>query len=92
MTCVPPFRISAPVPLAVEALSLLGDGGWTRNAGRNVSERHPTSSTHSVGTSTAKQSSNHQSAELCDQLHLTARQKQMCVQEGEGLAETLLEG
>jgi hypothetical protein len=42
---------------------------------------------------TVKPTGNHQqSADLCDQLHLTARQKQMCVQGGDGLAETLLEG
>jgi hypothetical protein len=93
------FRISAPVPLSAEALSLLGDApAWTRSTNRNVSER--SSSSHSTanggginGMATIKQPSNHQqSADLCDQLHLTPRQKQMCVQGGDGLAETLLEG
>nr|CAH0097981.1 unnamed protein product [Daphnia galeata] len=92
------FGISAPVPLSAEAFSLLGDApAWTRSTNRNVSER--SSSSHSTanggginGMATIKQPSNsQQSADLCDQLHLTPRQKQMCVQGGDGLAETLLE-
>ena len=78
-----------------EALTLLGDASWTRSTGRNVSERSsPTQNTHvtnSVGTVT-KSLNSYQAADLCDQLNLTPRQKQMCVQGGEGLAETLLEG
>lgn len=80
-------RISAPVPLASEALSLLGDATWIRTSGRNVSERSPTDS---FSSTPVKQSP--PSSELCDKLHLTPRQKQMCVQGGDGLPEALLEG
>ena len=89
------FRISAPVPLSAEALSLLGDvSAWSRSTNRNVSERpSPSNSPNSGNGMIVKQSSNHQqSVDLCDQLLLTPRQKQMCVQGGDGLAETLLEG
>lgn len=54
----------------------------------------PTSMTIASGTTmrtTVKATSTSAEA-LCDKLHLTPRQKQMCVQGGDGLAETLLEG
>ncbi len=89
------FRISAPVALPAEALNPVEDASWARSASRNASERLPlpqnTQAMNYMGT-TAKAPTSFHSAELCDRLELTPRQKQMCVQGGEGLAETLLEG
>ena len=99
------FRISSAVPLIAEALNL-GDAAVPSGkmiyttSGKNVSERSPSSS-HNPSSNNygqmatlpaVKQSNHQQSAELCDKLNLTPRQKQMCVRGGEGMAETLLEG
>lgn len=64
----------------------------TTAAGKNVTERSPSSNGPLVTPSGSKQSNHQHSAELCDKLNLTPRQKQMCVRGGEGMAETLLEG
>ncbi|XP_032790981.2 protein Wnt-9a [Daphnia magna] len=88
------FGISAPAPLSVEALSLPEDvAGSARPSQRNVSEwQSPPNVANNANGVIAKQPNNQQqSADLCDQLHLTPRQKQMCVQGGDGLAGTLLE-
>ena len=95
------YRISSAVPLIPEAL-ILGDAtnptAWsggkmtTTTAGKNVTERSFSSNGPSVTSLGSKQSNHQHSAELCDKLNLTPRQKQMCVRGGEGMAETLLEG
>lgn len=79
----------------MEALSLPEDvAGSARPSQRNVSEwQSPPNVANNANGVIAKQPNNQQqSADLCDQLHLTPRQKQMCVQGGDGLAGTLLEG
>lgn len=76
-------------------LNLQGDAAaLARPSNRNVSEWPlPPNEANSANGAMAKQSTNQlQSVDLCDQLHLTPRQKQICLQGGDGLAETLLEG
>lgn len=79
-----------------EALSI-GDtaASWAKSTGSNnhvnqVGSLNERSST--TGKTVGMSKSSSPSVGNCDKLHLTPRQKQLCVQGGDGLAETLFEG